>query len=250
VERPQGRLGQGAAHRVDDHVGAAGERLPQGRSQVAGGVVDQAAGAGGAGRVELGRRGGDGRDRGPQPGAELHGGQPHATARAEHHQLVAGLQRGDRSEGVERGAVGHAEGGRVLVGHARGRAGERHRGHEDLLGEGAVQHGAEHPVADGEVGDVGARLQHLPGQLAAGDERRRDAQLVAVGDEQGVGEVDRCGAHAHPHLPRPRGGGGQVLDLEDLRGSVGRADGGAHREMATSPQMYMPPFTARICPVM
>ena len=78
------------------------------------------------------------------------------------------------------------------------------------------------PVADrdGAGSDVRA-LAHLDdraGELAARHERGRHADLVLVGDQQHVGEVDRGGVDADADLARADRGGRQVVDHDDSGG--------------------------------
>ena len=99
AQRPQGRLGEVAADRVDDDVGTVGERGAQRRPQVAGAVVDHVGGPALGGRGELvgGRR--HRGDLGAEQRAELHGREPDAAAGAEDDERLAGLERGRPSAG-------------------------------------------------------------------------------------------------------------------------------------------------------
>ena len=80
--------------------------------------------------------------------AEADRRQSDPAAGAEDDQLVAGLQSGDRAEDVVRRPPGHPEGGGVVVVDTRRHGPHRRRRHGHLLGEGAHQHRAGHPVTD------------------------------------------------------------------------------------------------------
>ena len=112
VQRPQGGLGQVTPDGVHDHVGAVGQGVAQRLAQVARPMVDESLRAAGAGRLELLGCGGDGGDCRAQHAAELHRGRSHPAARAQDHELLAGLQGRHRAEHVVGGPVGDAERGR------------------------------------------------------------------------------------------------------------------------------------------
>ena len=191
-------------------------------------VVDRAPSALPGGSGQLLFRRGDSRDRGAEHGSELDGGQAHPSPGAEDDELLARLQGGDRAEHVKGRPMGHAQGGgRALVeaGWDRGQSGG---GYDDLLGEGAHECRAEDPIPGRQPLDVGCHLAHHSGELAPGDERGGDPQLVVVGHQQDVGEVDGGGVHAHPHLARPHLWCRYVGHADDLGWTVGAADGGAH----------------------
>ena len=101
-------------------------------------------------------------------------------------------------------------------------------GHHDLLGEGTVQPGAGDPVTDRETVCPVAGLDDYPGEFAAGHEWRRHADLVLVGDQQHIGKVHRGRADLHSDLSRRDGRRRPLLDTDDFRRPVGRADRGAH----------------------
>ena len=124
--------------------------------------------------------------------------------------------------------VGHAESGRRAVVDTVRDAGQSLRGHHHFVGERAVHLSSRHPVADGEIACPVGYFDDDAGELAADHERRRDADLVLVGDEQDVGVVDRGRADAHPHLPGIECLRRPLLDPDDLGRPVLRAHRGAN----------------------
>ena len=98
---------------------------------------------------------------------------------------------------------------------------------DDLLAEGTDERRAEDPVAFSEGCHAVANAGDGPRELAAGDERRRHAHLVLVGDQENVGEVHGGGGNTHADLARVQLWRRQVLDGDDIRRSVGAADGSA-----------------------
>jgi len=63
-----------------------------------------------------------------------------------------------------------------------------------------------HGIADGEALDAITDLGNPAGELAAGRERNRDRHLVAVCDEQQIGEVDGGGGDGDAHSARSERG--------------------------------------------
>ena len=224
-------FGELATDRVDDNICPVGEGIPQRLAQVAGPVVDQGRRALLLGGVELLRRGRHRRDRSTEDAPQLHGRETDPATGAQHDQL----QTSYRTEHVIRGAMGDPEGGGRAGIDAVGNADHRLGADGDLLGEGADHRRAEHPIACGDRVDLGADGIDDARELAAGDEGRRHAHLVPVGDEQHVGEVDRSGGDAHTHLPRAEVGRRDLLDLHDVRRSVRVTDGGPHPSPAQRP---------------
>ena len=126
-----------------------------------------------------------------------------------------------------RGSVCHPERrSRALV-DAVGDSGQTLGRHRDLFGERAEHLSSCHSVADGESACLAAHFDDDARELAADDERCRDADLVLVRDEKDVGVVDRCGADSHPYLPGFERLCRLLLDPDDLRRPVFRADCGA-----------------------
>jgi hypothetical protein len=79
--------------------------------------------------------------------------------------------------------MGHAEGGRHPV-LEPGRPGPNRLGrHHNLSTERAGHRGPEHPLADAGLGDVPGDPGDDPGELAAGDERHRQLDLVLARHE-------------------------------------------------------------------
>ena len=121
--------------------------------------------------------------------AELDRGQSDAARRARHQQGFAGLVAAALLQGVVRGAVGHGEGRAVLVAHI-----VRHR--QELAG---IDHGfggiaamadhADHTIALLVAGDTLTQLDDVAGDPRPG---AKDAggELVLIGDDQRVGEID------------------------------------------------------------
>ena len=88
----------------------------------------------------------------PSCDAELHRGQAHPAARAEHDQLVAGAARAPPS--AARGSAVRWATPNAAAVRSSTPSGIRRQpggGHDDLLGERAEQPGAGDPVADGET---------------------------------------------------------------------------------------------------
>lgn len=163
-------------------------------------MVDEVLGAVGRRDVELLGRRRDGRHRRPEHDAELDRGEADAASRAEHDQLLPRLHGRDRAQHVVRGAVRHAERRREPVVNAVGDVAHCIGGDDHLLGERTRDPRSEDMIADNRVGDPGADLFDHARVLAAGDERRRQRDLVLVGDEEDVGEVDGGRGHTDPNL--------------------------------------------------
>src|SRR5262249_4264749 len=118
---------------------------------------------------------------------------------------------------VVRGAVGHGEGRAILVAHVA-----RHRQQvalvdDRLAGVAAMADHADHPVADLVAADACAQFGHVAADLVARGEGTRRLELVFVGDDQRVGEVDARGADGDTHLALAQRLGRQLHQLEALR---------------------------------
>ena len=180
-------------------------------------MADQAGRAIRPGHLELAGGGGHGRHGRTEEAAQLHGGQAHATSRAEHDEFLARLEGGHGPQDMVGGAVCHAEGRGRAVADGRRDAGDRSGRNGRLLGEGAGDHRPHDPVAGGKVTGGFARLRHDAGELAPGHERRRDADLVPVGYQEYVREVDRRCGDPDPHLACGEGRRRDLLDRYHLR---------------------------------
>ena len=231
VQRPQRRLRQGAAHRVDDGIGAVRQETLQRRTEVARRVVHQPGGPVGLRHVELRRRRRDGGDGRTQHDTELHGRQADSPAGAEHDQLVPGTDPGERAERVVGGAMGNAERCGVARLDPLGDPGQRRRRDHDLLCERPHHRAPEDAVAHRHVAHVVGHLEDFAGELAPGYERHGNGELVLVRDQEDVGIIDGCGRHPDPCRPRLGRRRRHILYLHDLRRAVGRADGGAHPQI-------------------
>ncbi len=181
-------------------------------------MVDEMSRAVGRRDLELLRRRGNGGDRRTEHGAELDRGEPDASARAQDDQLLAGLQRGDRSEHVVRGAVRDAEHGRVSVVDAVGHELQRRGRHDDLVRERAVEARAEDARTDGDGRSMSsATSTTTPANSLPGTNGSGTVSLVLVGDEQYVGEVHGRGMHTHPDVSGRERRCRNVVDAHDLQ---------------------------------
>ncbi len=106
------------------------------------------------------------------------------------------------------------------------------RGHDDAAGETTQADRGQHTIADGHVLDVGPDRRHVPGDLAAGNERKRGLDLVLPGHEEAVDEVHAGRLDGDNDLAGPGFGVGTLLHLQDGRWSQLIADGGAHERNA------------------
>ncbi len=84
--------------------------------------------------------------------------------------------------------------------------------------------------------DVSGHLEHLAGELAAGNEGRRDRDLVLVGNQQHIGEVDGRRLDFDHHGAGTGFGCGQVHHLDHLGWPVLRTEGGPHLDSPTRPR--------------
>src|SRR4051794_17682593 len=109
AHRPQRRLRQVAADRVDDDVGAIGQGGLQALPQVAGRGVDEHLRTALARDLELGFGVGDSGDPGAEDARQLDGRGAHPATGAEDHDLVAGLDPRNGPQHVVRRAVADAE---------------------------------------------------------------------------------------------------------------------------------------------
>ena len=219
---------QRATHRIDDDVGTVGQRLFQRAPQIAGRVVHEARGAVRTRHVELLGGRGDGCHRRTELDGELHGCRADPATGTEDHDLVAGLNHGDRAKHVVRGAMGHAERSRETDIDLGRDLRECLRSADRLLGEHADESCSDDAIAERDVGDVTGHLHDFAGELAARNERSRRRDLVLVGDEEHVGKVHRSGSHADARLTWTERRRRHLPDLDDLRWAVLVADGGAH----------------------
>ena len=210
---------RGAADRVVDDVGAAapGDLLDP-LDDVLGLAVDDDVAAQLLGDLGLVRAADDTDDAGPGGRAELDGSRPDATGGGVDEEGLPFAQSGSSVQAEPPGLVADHQGGARRVVQPLGR-GEGPAGlHEALARVAAVrQRGpAEHPVADGDVGDVRADLEDVAADLHPRDEGGIGLDLVLTAAEQGVGEVHRARPHAHPHLVGPGRGGRGVHEGEDV----------------------------------
>ena len=96
--------------------------------------------------------------------------------------------------------------------------GQRLRRTAHLLGERSHHGRAEHPVADRHLADVTRHLHDLAGVLAARYERGRHRHLIAVGDKEDVGEVDRRRLNGDASLSGERSGSESISWISTTSG--------------------------------
>jgi hypothetical protein len=168
---------------------------------------------------------------------QLDRGRADGAGRAVDQDPLAGLEASAGEAGMgEDEAIAHR--GAVVEGHALG-----HRGDGGLLArhlelrvgtEGPLVH-AEHPVTDREAGDPLADRLDDACELVAQDPLARAPQTRegahddrVAGEEPPVGAVDARAVHPHEQLARARGRIGDVLEAQDLGGTVSVVDGRSH----------------------
>ena len=224
-----GLVEQVAADRVVDHVHtlAAGQALHF-VLQAGFAVVDQLIGTCGLGHGQFLCAAGGGDHLGAHGLADFHRGQTDAAGGAEDQQGFARLQVGALLEGVHRGAVGHAEGGRAVEVHA-GR--NRHNvvtRHRHLFGKAAPAGQGHDPVTDFDMGDFFADRRHYAGCFAARRKREGRLELILAFDDQGVREVDPGGMHVQHDLGFLHLRAGNVFQHQGFGRAEGFAQHGFH----------------------
>ncbi|RPK64675.1 hypothetical protein EES44_14840 [Streptomyces sp. ADI96-15] len=125
---------------------------------------------------------------------ELDRRHPHTTRTGVHQHPLPRPDRGQVTEGVQRGEEDQRHRGRVLVAPLLGHAGHVPLVDEDGVGETAGDH-AGHAVADGDPGDVGADGRHEADRLRA---ERSGLAGVHAERVQHVTEVQARGPHLDP----------------------------------------------------
>jgi len=109
-----------------------------------------------------------------------------------------------------------------------GDASQHGRGNGHLLGEGTEHTRSGHSIADREIRYLATDVVDHAGELAARNERRREADLIVVGDQQHVGKVDGRSLDPYPDLSRLDDRWGTILDRDYFWRPVGRTDRCTH----------------------
>lgn len=215
-----------AAHRIEDHVGAApaGDLLDP-RDEVVGRVVDHLVGTEGRRGRALLRPARRADHVSPESLADLDGRRAHAAGGGVHQQRLARPEPSTVLQRADAGLVGdeHARGlgRRHPVGPRQG----RRRVEDGQLGVPAApdRRGAEHPVTDRGRRAL-ARGHHLAGDLQTRGERQRRLLLVGPLADEDVREVARHRGHPHLHLARTGLRIGHLRPGQDVGGLAELAD--------------------------
>ena len=228
--RAQGFLQDLATHGIVDHVGAAsvGHAFHD-RDEIGGAIVHHQVGAvfSHDGKPRVVAAGGD--DLRAEMPAELDGGQAHAARGAVHQQHFTLLEPGAMDQRMVGGLGTDAKSGPLGVGPSCRRphqvAGGRHA---HIFGEGAGPHAEDHAIARPPDLDLGADGRDGAGPFHARHEGQLRLVLVAGGEHEHVGEVDRGGADLDQQVGRTGFGDRPFLDLQDRRIAQPIANNGAH----------------------
>ena len=162
--------------------------------------------------------------------ADLHGGNADAAGCAQHQQDLARAKRAALGQGIERGEVVGAEGGRCFRRDAVGYRRQRDGRHDDIFGERAGPRHAHHGLSRRKAGHACTDGIDDTCELRARREGQGILGLVEALHLQTVDEADAGGLHLDAHLPGAGVGQRDVLQRNVVDDIVLLDDDGFHAD--------------------